>query len=290
MKAFNLRQSAVVLLVCLAQYSRAAELQPATLAAWNAYLKQVDLRLAERMANGQPFLWSEELRTRAERVRRGEVVVAPFLNHGAKGVPEGLLHDWVEAVFIPHADVDSLCTVIHDYDNYQDVYRPAVTSSSTVMTWHHRTLWLNAAIEARYTAHDVMIDSRRRYNVADAIQVREIEGFGHTGRHLLPPDTGNGLIWRLHSIVRYEERDGGVYVELEAVALTRDIPPSLRWIVVPMVNHLSIDSLTATLEQTRAAVNSLRGGARAQEPCSVPPREPTMAKTFRVDQRHGGLL
>lgn len=33
MKAFNPKQSAVVLLACLAQYSRAAELQPATLAA-----------------------------------------------------------------------------------------------------------------------------------------------------------------------------------------------------------------------------------------------------------------
>lgn len=193
--------------------------------------------------------------------------------------------------YSPPVNVNSLCTVIHDYDNYKHVYRPAVTSSSTVarteeneeflMTWHHRTLWLNAAIEPRYTAHDVMIDSRRRYNVADAIQVREIEGYGHAGQHLLPPDTGNGLIWPLHSIVRYEERDGGVYVELEAIALTRDIPPSIRWIVVPMVIHLSIDSLTATLEQTRAAVNSLRGGARAQEPCSVPPREPTMAKSGR---------
>jgi hypothetical protein len=31
----------------------------------------------------------------------------------------------------------------------------------------------------------------------------------------------------LQSIARREERDGGVYVELEAIGLTRDIPVSL---------------------------------------------------------------
>jgi hypothetical protein len=35
-----------------------------------------------------------------------------------------------------------------------------------------------------------------------------------------------------HSIARYEERDGRVYLELQAIALTRDIPASLRWLDV----------------------------------------------------------
>jgi hypothetical protein len=65
--------------------------------------------------------------------------------------------------------------------------------------------------------------------------------------------------------------DGGVYLKLEAIALTRDIPASLRWLVNPIVNHLSIDSLTATLRQTRNAVaeaayrppeNALAGAGR----------------------------
>src|SRR5437879_1811447 len=72
-----------------------------------------------------------------------------------------------------------------------------------------------------------------------------------------PPGTGSGFIWRLHSIARYEERDGGVYLELEAIALTREIPASLRWLVNPVVNHLSTNSLTTTLRQTRDSVNSL---------------------------------
>ncbi len=80
-------------------------------------------------------------------------------------------------------------------------------------------------------------------------------GYGHSGERLLPPDQGNGFIWRLHSIARYEERDGGVYLELEVLALTREILASLRWFVNPVVSHLSIISLRTALRQTREAFN-----------------------------------
>lgn len=59
----------------------------------------------------------------------------------------------------------------------------------------------------------------------------------------------------MHTISRYEERDGGVYLEVEAIALTRDVPKSIRWMVNPVVHLLSINSLTTTLRQTRQAVN-----------------------------------
>ena len=93
-------------------------------------------------------------------------------------------------------------------------------------------------------------------SVVEAVEVREIEGYGHNGERLLPPDSGNGFIWRIRSVARFEERDGGVYLELEAMALTRDVPASLAWIVNPVINDLSIRSLTTTLRQTRAAVIS----------------------------------
>src|SRR5579862_8682126 len=88
------------------------------------------------------------------------------------------------------------------------------------------------------------------------VEVREIQGYRHSDERLLPPDTGNGFIWRIRSMARWEERDGGVYLELEAIALTRDIPSSLAWLVNPVVNHLSINSLRTTLRQTRDAVMS----------------------------------
>ena len=54
--------------------------------------------------------------------------------------------------------------------------------------------------------------------------------------------------------MRLEENDGGVYVEIEAVALSRDIPPALRFLVDPIVRRVSRSALLTSLEQTENAV------------------------------------
>ena len=256
--------AAIVLAACAARVSRAAELQPATLMAWDAYLKEADFHMGARAASRRSFLWMDDSPERAARVHRGEVVIAPVVGHGTEGVPHGLVHDWIGAIFIPGATIDGLLAVVHDYDNYQHMYQPVVTSSRTLacagagqefqMVWQSKALFISAAMQARYQAHDVMLDTHRGYSVAEAVEVREIEAYRHAGEHLLPPDTGNGFIWRIRSMARFEERSDGVYLELEAIALTRDIPASLAWMVNPVVNHLSINSLTTTLRQTRDAV------------------------------------
>jgi len=35
-------------------------------------------------------------------------------------------------------------------------------------------------------------------------------------RNKLPTDEGHGYIWRLYSLTKFEERDGGVYIEVES--------------------------------------------------------------------------
>ena len=267
MKSKRFFSLAMVLSVVAARAS-AAELQSATVDAWQQYLRAADVRLQARLDSGKPFLWVDEAADRQLRVRRGEVVVAPLARHGTQSVPNGLIHDWIGAVFIPNATLGSLLAVLRDYDRYKDVYKPAVTDSKCLefntadqdfsMTWQRHVLFVNAAMQARYRAHEIAIDSRRGYGVANATRIQQIEDYGRPSEHLLPADTGSGFIWRIRSISRYLERDGGVYLEIEAIALTRDIPSSLRWMVSPVVNHLSINSLTTTLSQTREAVGSQR--------------------------------
>jgi hypothetical protein len=288
MKSLRFISGAVLISSFAAQVSQAAELQPETVQAWEAYLHEVRARVEQRAANNQTFLWMDESPDRAARVRSGEVVVAPVIPHGIENAPNGLIHDWIGAVFIPSATVETLSAVVHDYDDYKQMYRPVVTASRSLtctegdreflMVWQHKALFVHAAIQGHYQAHDVTLDSRKGYNVADATEVRQIEKYGHSGEHLLPPDTGNGFIWRMHSIARYEERDGGVYLELEAIALTRDIPGSLSWLVTPMVNHLSIDSLTTTLRQTRDAVASERKDIKGPVSCPHPNHATELAK------------
>jgi hypothetical protein len=248
----------------------AIELQRDTLTAWNDYVWKADSTMQARLDGRRPFLWIDEASGRRgalrARLRRGEVVVAPVVGHGTQTVPNGLIHDWIGAAFIPNATLDGLFAVVHDYGRYKEIYKPVVADSKMLactevdqrfsMIWQHKILFVNAAMDAQYQAHD-LVDGRRDYNVASTTRVQEIQSYGRSGERLLPPDEGNGFMWRVHSIARYEEQDGGVYLELEAIALTRDIPASIKWLVNPVVNHLSIDSLTTTLRQTRDAVGSL---------------------------------
>jgi hypothetical protein len=47
---------------------------------------------------------------------------------------------------------------------------------------------------------------------------------------------------------------GGVYVQLEAISLTRDIPDGLGWLVRPFITSIPRESLVFTLNRTRAAL------------------------------------
>jgi hypothetical protein len=278
----------ILLTASAAGIAAAAELQHDTLLAWDAYTKESDVRLQQRGAN-RPFLWTDESPDRAARVRRGEVVIAPVVGKGSESVPHGLIHDWIGAVFIPGATLDSVRSVVHDYDSYHEMYQPVVVSSKTLgctddtqdfqMVWQRKVLFVSAALQGRYHARDLAIDAHRGYSIAESVEVREIEHFRRPDQNMLPPDTGNGFIWRIRSVARFEERDGGVYLELEAMALTRDIPGSLAWMVNPVVNHLSVNSLTTTLRQTRGAITAGRPVETAAS-CRLPARGTHSAKSL----------
>jgi hypothetical protein len=58
-------------------------------------------------------------------------------------------------------------------------------------------------------------------------------------------------MWRLNSYWRFQQRDGGTYVQLEAISLTRDIPAGLAWLIAPFVTDIPKESLEFTLQRTR---------------------------------------
>jgi hypothetical protein len=53
----------------------------------------------------------------------------------------------------------------------------------------------------------------------------------------------------------YEERDGGLYIQIESVTLSRSIPTGLGWAIGPFIESVPRDSLEFTL---RATSNALR--------------------------------
>lgn len=268
----------------------AAELQPETLSAWNEYVQSADAAMQDRLRTGNPFMWADETPDRRRQLRAGEILVTAVGEHNPKKVPTGLIHHWMGAAFVPDAKLGDVLGVVRDYAHYKDYYNPSVVDSRTIqqgpatdrfsMLLMNQAFFLKTALENECESHFVPVGPGKWYSTSSTVRVQEIEGYRQPNEHKLAPDEGSGYIWRLHSIARYEERDGGVYIEIEAIALSRDIPAAVRWVVDPIVRRVSRTSLTTSLRQTRDAVGSSGQAAAAGKPIAIP----TFASGFMESQ------
>jgi hypothetical protein len=109
-------------------------------------------------------------------------------------------------------------------------------------------------LDADYQATTVRLDAHRFYSISRSTRVQEIEDYGQAGEHIVPEGEGGGYIWKLFSIARFAGQDGGVYIEFEAIALSRDIPVAARPFVDPVVRRISRNSLLTSLQQTEQAL------------------------------------
>jgi hypothetical protein len=246
---------AAALLLFAAFPSRGAELKKETLDAWAQYLTTANAGMVER-ASGH-FLWVDESADRLGRVRNGEVLVAP-LGHTPRAVPAGLIHHWIGAAFIPGARIDDVMAVVRNYNRYTQFYKPSVIEARTLsqkaledrfdVVLVNQAMFMKHALDSEYQSRFVRVDDNKWYSVAETTRVQERSDDGP-----IPDGEGSGYIWRLCTMARYQERDGGVYFETEAIALSRPIPMALHWVVDPIVRRVSRTSLTTSLEQTRDA-------------------------------------
>ena len=237
----------------------ATELKPATVREFDRYIRETE----ERLADSKIFLWADESADRARRVKAGEVVVEPFRDKPVTEVPDGLVHDWVGSVFIPGATLERTLAMVRDYDHHKDVYKPEVIDSRVIShTGNEFHIYLRLLKKKVITVvldseHDVKytpLDKTRWRSVSRTTKIAEVEKAGKPGEREMPPGTGEGFLWRLNSYWRFEERDGGTWLECEAISLTRDVPTGLGWIVQPIIRDLPRESLANTLRSTRAAL------------------------------------
>jgi hypothetical protein len=77
-----------------------------------------------------------------------------------------------------------------------------------------------------------------------------VESAGTKDERVLSTKDAHGFLWRLNTYWSYEERDGGLYLQIESISLTRGIPRGLGWVVGPFVESVPRESLEFTLRAT----------------------------------------
>jgi hypothetical protein len=90
-------------------------------------------------------------------------------------------------------------------------------------------------------------DELRRYSISRSSKIAE------------PGDEDHGFLWRLNTYWTYEERGGGVYLQIETVSLSRSVPKGLGWLIGPYVESIPRDSIEFTLRCARIALVKNKG-------------------------------
>jgi hypothetical protein len=262
----------VSLVLTLALPARAAELEPRTAEAFDRYAKlteaQIDSELADRQRG---FLWVERLpeERRAAayaQVRGGEVMIERLetLDDGKRiECLGGMIHHWIGTAFIPGATLAQTLTLVEDYNHHQDYYAPDVARSRILrhagddyviyLRFFKRKV-ITSVEDTEHEVHYSMVDATRAWSRSRTTRVQQVDDAGKPDEKLLPEGQGDGFLWRMNTWWRFEEKDGGTYVECQTVSLTRDIPTGLGWLVGGYVTSVPRESLTFTLATTREAV------------------------------------
>jgi hypothetical protein len=252
----------------------AEQLKPETVAAFNHYIE-----LTEQEMSTATFLHVDKLpppERDAEflRLKAGEVITDRLQTRDRNqpvSAPGGLIHHWIGTIFIPGATLTQTLAFLQDYDNQSKFYAPDVQRSKLI---EHRgdqfriflrlpktkvvTVILNTEYDVEYTH----LDAAHATSDSRSTRIAEVENAGKPNESEKPVGNDSGFLWRLNSYWRFLERDGGVYVQLEAISLTRDIPTGLGWLISPFITSIPKESLVFTLSRTREALVQKNGGRR----------------------------
>lgn len=239
-------------------------LRTETASAFQAYVKKREAEMDARRIRGGRFLWADDDADRKSMVKSGDIAIEAFSGKGAIEVKGGMIHDWIGAGFMPGTTLDKVVAMVQNYDNHKNIYQPEVIDSKlrgksgNRYKVHLRLLKKKVITVVLNTEHDVEyfpLGPKRTHSRSYATRIAEVDEPGTAREKERPPSESHGFLWRLNSYWRFEERDGGVYIECEAISLTRGVPFGLGMVVMPIVRDLPRESLRRTLEATRDGLN-----------------------------------
>jgi hypothetical protein len=268
------RQVVAVLLSMVLGFAlplNAADLQPQAAQIYERYIALTEAQVDAELAEGTRYLWVERLpeARRAEALAQlghGGVVIERLetLDHGNPiSAPGGMIHHWIGTAFVPGATLAQTLTFMQDYDHKVEYFKPDIVRSKIlkregddyfVLLRFYQKKIITTVIDTDQEIHYQVVDKTHAWSRSQATRVQEVDNAGKPDERLEPPGHDRGFVWKLNTFWRFEQKDGGTYLECQAISLSRDIPTGLGWMVGSFVSSVPKQSLTFTLTTARAAL------------------------------------
>jgi len=247
------------------------ELKPATAQAFQGYVQEAEEQMQSEVDNPYQFLYIDALPEGQKaavigRLKNGEVVIQPMTTNGHETptqVPGGLIHHWLAIGFIPGVGASQVLQLWQDYSRYGELYKPDVQSAQILSRQGedfdvyyrlYRHTIVSVVYNADFEVEYFIPDASRNYSLARSTRITEVQNPGKPGEREYSAGKDHGYMWRLNLYSRCVERDGGVYVQIEFLALSRTVPAAFAWLVNPYMRSIPRDYLKRYLDETRTAL------------------------------------
>ena len=240
-------------------------LQPTTLSAWQSYERQVDERYQRATANaffagdafGRSPAWRKDAASGGTPMfqLRSPVPGAP-----EPDVPDGRIHHWVGATFVPGTTVDQVVKYLvanagQESGSYDDVIASRLIARDgdhlRVFLKLRRTKVITATYNTEHNVEYRRLGGQRASSRSVATRIAELDDAGTAAEREKAAGTDSGYLWRLNAYWRYEQSNDGVLIECESVSLSRSIPTLLRPFISGVVEGVARESLERTLASLR---------------------------------------
>jgi hypothetical protein len=249
----------------------AAELKSPTIVAFERYQRIAEATIETDVSSSDRFLHvfhgSAEDRAKADgQLRRGEVAVERLrvLDNGRRiEVPEGLIHHWIGSIFVPNVHLGTAVAVLQDFDQHAELFRPNIAQSRILehdgdrfhlaLRFYMKKI-IAVTVDTESVAEFTPRGPDRETSAIRSVRVNEVENVGTPEEREKPDGHGGGYMWRMNTYWRFLERDGGTYIECEALTLSRNIPTGLGWLIGPVLTSIPRDMLTSALQATRRSL------------------------------------
>ena len=155
------------------------------------------------------------------------------------------------ATVFAYFSIASLRALMQDYDNYKRIYSPDIIDSRLISRdgGHFRAFLQLENTQFLKLIYDSDYDIQYSAPAADRMEiVSRSTRIQQSGRD-------QGFLWRLNSYWRFEQVEGGVYVQCRAISLSRDLPLGFGWLR-GFLERFPRESMVNTMDATRRAAKS----------------------------------
>jgi hypothetical protein len=196
-------------------------------------------------------------------LQREETTVRPGGGDGIQELPDSLLHHWRGAVFIPRTTLNQSLSVSRGYSDYPTIFHPVVAAKvlsdqgdalRVQFRMRQSAGGITGTVDMWSNIQYGRPDPTHAYVISIADTIREVKDAGRSTERYVPPGQDRGYLWRAATFTRFVEADGGVYMEMDTIGLSRRFPPLLGWMIEPIARRIGRGSVENSIQEFRRAV------------------------------------